>query len=116
MFCSDNDQPTLETTDNSPVEGSTNVTLTCKESISSIETVSSYEWYKDNSTVAINGESSSQYNIGNQRTAAGTYTCKVVSQNSGTSAKSNSQKIEFYCEYCFMFLESGMSLEMFYKL
>ena len=104
LFGSDNDDPTLEATDNTPVEGSTNVNLTCKESISSIETVSSYEWYKDGSSTAINGESSSQYNICNQRSAAGNYTCKVVSQNSGTSVKSNSQKIEFYCEYCFTFL------------
>ena len=73
--------------------------MTCTAAVSSIETVSSYEWYMDGSSTAISGQTSSTYDIGNKRSAAGTYTCKVVATNSGTSVNSDSETVEFYCEY-----------------
>ena len=101
FFCSGNDSPALTASETNAVEDDTPVTLNCAKEMSSIETDISYEWFKDGGSTAIAGESTSQYNIGNQRSAAGTYTCKVVAQNSGPSVSSNSKEIKFYCEYCF---------------
>ena len=99
MFFSDNDKPSLSASRNTPVENGANVVLSCGEAVSSIETASSYTWYKDGSSTAISGQTTSTYDIGNKRDAAGFYTCKVVALNSGTSVVSDSEKIEFYCEY-----------------
>ena len=84
---------------NTPIEGGTNVTLSCAEATSVSDTVASYRWFKDDSNIAVTGESSATYNIGNERSAEGSYTCKVVAQNSGTSEPSESQTITFYCKY-----------------
>ena len=70
--------------------------------MSSIETDASYEWYYN--SVEVPGETSSSYNIGNQRAAAGSYTCKVVAENSGTSVESSSVDVQYYCEYSFQII------------
>ena len=116
FFCSDNDKPSLSASSNSPVEDDSSVTLNCTASVSSSETVSSYEWFKDGSSTKVSGQSSSTYDIGNQRSADGSYTCKVVATNSGTSVDSDSETIAFYCEYFFTFQGSRVCLELFYKL
>ena len=116
FFCSDNDKPTLTASSNSPIEDITSVTLTCAESLSSTESVSSYEWFKDGSNTKVSGQSSSTYTIGDKRGAAGSYTCKVVAANSGTSDDSDSETIAYYCEYFFTFQGSRVCLELFYKL
>ena len=72
--------------------------LTCAKDMSSIETDDSYEWFKDGSNTKISGQSLHEYNIGKTRSAAGSYTCQVVSQNSGTSELSDPVEIKFYCE------------------
>ena len=99
FFSADNDKPGLSASSNNPVEGGTNVRLTCAEATSTSDTATSYEWYKDGSNTPVNGETSLTYNIGNLRSAEGSYTCKVVAQNSPTSEASEAQTITFYCEY-----------------
>ena len=116
FFCSDNDKPSLSASSNSPVEGGSPVTLTCTASVSSGESVSTFEWYKSGSSTKISGQSSSTYDIGSQRSADGSYTCKVVAANSGTSVDSDSETIAYYCEYFFTFQGSRVCLELFYKL
>ena len=98
-FCSGNDQPTLTAPGAPGIEDGTPVTLDCAKAMSTIETDTSYEWYYNSVIVA--DESSSTLNIGNQRAAAGTHTCKVVAENSGTSDESSSIDVKYYCEYSF---------------
>ena len=116
FFCSDNDTPTLSASTNSPLEDVNSVTLTCTADVHSSDTVSSYEWFKDGSSTKVSGETSSTFDIGNKRSADGSYTCKAVSSISGTSGDSNSETITYYCEYFFTFQGSRVCLELFYKL
>ena len=67
--------------------------------MSTIETATSYEWFYNGQKVS--DESSSSYNVGNQRAAAGSYTCKVVAENSDPSVESSSLAVQYYCEYSF---------------
>ena len=93
---SDNDKPSINASNESPVEGSSAVILTCNENIPADETVSSYEWFKGNTKV--NGEVSKTYDIGNQRENGGNFTCKVVAGKSNTSVASGTKTIDFLCE------------------
>ena len=72
--------------------------MTCAKAMSSIETDNSYEWFKDGATTKIDGQTTSEYNIGQTRSADGSYTCKVVAQNSDPSDLSDPVVIKFYCE------------------
>ena len=111
LFPSDNDQPTLNASNNYPVEAGTNITLTCEEVISTHESVVNYEWYKDGSSTKVPNEDEAIYYIGNQRSAGGNYTCKVVATNSGTSIQSAPQSIMYYCEFKFNISSKSLSLQ-----
>ena len=74
---SDNDKPTVTSSKATPDENKDDVTLTCTKSTS--DTLTSYEWFKDN--VKINGADKSTYALpDNKRTNSGSYTCKVTVQ------------------------------------
>ena len=56
----------------------------------------SYEWYKNEEHVI--GQNNEELSIGKNRQASAEYTCKVVTENTGTSDRSDPQKITFLCQ------------------
>ena len=102
IFFTDNDKPSINASNDSPVEGNDTVILTCHKVTSDADIVKSYEWYKNE--IRVDGQANQTYNIGDNRTASANYTCKVVTERTGTSDVSDSKEITFLCKgYSFFF-------------
>ena len=91
----DNDRPGLNTSNNSPVEGSDNVTLTCSSSTSDV--VVRYIWYKNNITIP--SARNHTYQLpNNARNDDGHYSCMVLTKNAGNSSISDRVTVKFLCK------------------
>ena len=90
----DNDQPTVTSSNDSPVEGGEVVILTCKESTNT--EVISYQWFKNG--VEVREQCDKTFVIGNTREGNGIYSCQVVTAKI-TSMKSEDKDIIFRCKF-----------------
>ena len=97
-FLLDNDKPGLNTSNNSPVEGSDNVTLTCSSSTSDVHV--RYIWYKNNITIP--SARNHTYPLpNNARNDDGHYSCMVLTKNAGNSSISDRVTVKFLCKALF---------------
>ena len=98
----DNDKPTISTSNPTPVENSGTVpTLRCNPATT--DSIYGYEWYKDGRK--IEDTALDTYDLpGNDRANSGSYKCKVVSDNAGTSQLSDDQTVTFLCKFDKLFL------------
>ena len=92
----DNDKPSVTTPDLTPVENtSTTTTLTCNPTTT--DSITGYEWYKGTNKIA--NAAASTYDLSdNGRQNSGSYQCKVVSSNVGTSVLSDATTLTFLCK------------------
>ena len=93
---SDNDQPTVVSSNNSPVEGRDNVTLTCVPATT--DTITGYEWYKDDSKITINATNNTYSLPANKRANSGLYQCKVMTKNLPGLSRSEVKNVTFLCK------------------
>ena len=90
----DNDQPTVASSTDSPVENQDTVVLTC--TAFTPEHVIAYAWYKGDAKEV--EETGSTMDIGNSRDNSGSYKCEVRTA-SKTSDKSAAKTVTFLCKY-----------------
>ena len=103
-FFLDNDKPGLNTSNNSPVEGSDNVTLTCSSSTSDV--VVRYIWYKNNITIP--SARNHTYPLPhNTRNDDGHYSCMVLTKNAGNSSISDRVTVKFLCKALYFVVDNG---------
>ena len=98
----DNDKPTISTSNPTPLEYTSAVTtLSCNPATT--DSISGYEWYKDNQKIS--NAAAHKYNLPvNDRANSGSYKCKVVSVNAGTSQLSDEKTVTFLCKFDKLFL------------
>ena len=96
MLILDNDQPSISTSNDTPVENSgTTTTLTCNPA--TIDSIKGYEWYKDDQKIS--NAAAQKYDLpDNGRANSGSYKCKVVPNNAGTSEYSDAKSVTFLCK------------------
>ena len=98
---SDNDQPSIRSSNNYPVENVDNVNLTCVASTT--DAITGYEWYKEDTKLNETDGHTDTYLIpGNERSNSGSYRCKVSTTNAPISAISSPLTITFYCKLLFI--------------
>ena len=95
MLILDNDKPSISTPNDTPVENAgTTTTLTCNPATS--DSIKGYEWYKDNQKIS--NAAAQKYDLPDGRANSGSYNCKVVSNNVGTSETSDAKTVTFLCK------------------
>ena len=106
-FFIDNDKPTVTSSDDTPVESTDIVTLTCEKATN--DQITSHEWYADDKK--IDGESSNKYTLpDNKRTNSGSFTCRIATSNSPVSPKSDTKKVTYLCKFASFPKSIGLQL------
>ena len=100
----DNDKPGLNTSNNSPVEGSDSVILSCSSSTSDV--VVRYIWYKNNNTIP-SARNHTYALPNNARIDDGHYSCMVVTKNAGNSSISDKETVNFLCKSLYFMVDNG---------
>ena len=91
----DNDKPVMTASENQPVEGAANVTLTCSDRTS--DNVTGYLWYKNGFLVRESANRTISL-LNNTRTDDGQYSCEVNTTEAPKSSMSNKITIKFLCK------------------
>ena len=85
----------MTTSEDQPVEGMSNVTLTCLAKTSDI--VSGYVWYKDN--IQIMNATNMTFSLpNNDRNDEGHYSCEVITYKAPRSPRSENVTKNFLCK------------------
>ena len=82
--------------------------MTCTKATT--DTVTGYEWYKENAV--IDGAVTNTYTLpDNKRGDSGGYACKITTANTGTSDRSVTRTVTFFCKYRIAYYKPVLLLE-----
>ena len=78
------------------MEGTDNVVLTCVPATT--DTITGYQWYKDNTNITVNATSNTYSLPGNKRANSGSYQCNVATKIVPGSPLSDVKNVTFLCK------------------